>query len=349
MALHETIERIRSSPVPPNEETAKLQILAPILQDLGWNPFGPETLWEHSVGETKGGGRVDIALTAKGRIRALIEAKAPGADLSNHVKQVLGYAFEDGVDICVLSDGLQWWLYLPQGLGSPKERRFAVLRVDKDPLDQVCNDLTTFLGRDSLVSGQAQERAKQVREALREAAQLEKGMPEIWQGMLDEPDSELIELFGERVYEKLSLRPSREQIVAAMRNTRIPPKPTDHKPAPPPASKPSIASPAPPPTAVRLWDQLHPVKAHYQVMTTVVEELHLRHGDQFANAVEKLSSGEYRYASHDPAQVYPKRVKQTPSGLWVDINLSAQDVRKRALRLLKALGHDESDLVYLYE
>ena len=49
MALHETIERIRSSPVPPNEETAKLQI--------------------------------------------------------------------------VLSDGLQWWLYLPQGLGSPKERR----------------------------------------------------------------------------------------------------------------------------------------------------------------------------------------------------------------------------------
>ncbi|MDE0664546.1 MAG: hypothetical protein OXH67_03050 [Acidimicrobiaceae bacterium] len=349
MALHETIERIRSSPVPPNEETAKLQILAPILQDLGWNPFGPEILWEHSVGETKGGGRVDIALTAKGRIRALIEAKAPGADLSNHVKQVLGYAFEDGVDICVLSDGLQWWLYLPQGLGSPKERRFAVLHVDKDPLDQVCNDLTTFLGRDSLVSGQAQERAKQVREALREAAQLEKEMPEIWRGMLDEPDSELIELFGERVYEKLSLRPSREQVVAAMRNTRIPPKPTDHKPAPPPASKPPIASPAPRPIAVRLWDQLHPVKAHYQIMMTVVEELYLRHGDQLANAVEKLGSGKYRYASHDPAQVLPRRVKQTPSGLWVDINLSAQDVRKRTSRLLQALGHDESDLVYLYE
>ena len=57
----------------------------------------------------------------------------------------------------------------------------------------------------------------------------------------------------------------------------------------------------------------------------------------------------WEHASHDPAQVRPKRLKQTPSGLWVDIKLNAQDVRKRALRLLKALGHDESDLVYLYE
>lgn len=47
MSLRETLERIRSNPVPDNEETAKFQILAPILADLSWDPFGQEVRWEH--------------------------------------------------------------------------------------------------------------------------------------------------------------------------------------------------------------------------------------------------------------------------------------------------------------
>jgi len=84
------------------------------LRDLSWDPFGQEVLWEHPVGGKKSKGRADIALRADGRIWALIEAKAPPANLSDHVEQVLGYAFYEGVDICALSDGLQWWLYLPR-------------------------------------------------------------------------------------------------------------------------------------------------------------------------------------------------------------------------------------------
>lgn len=351
MSLREVIERIRSSPEPPNEETAKIQILLPILHELSWNPYGQEVLWEHPVGGKKGGGKADIALKADGHIRAIIEAKAPGANLDHHVEQVLGYAFFEGVDICALSDGLQWWLYLPREPYGHDQRRFAELRLGNqgDPIEQVCSDLTTFLGRESLLSGQAVTRAKRVLAARREAAQLGKEMPRIWQGMLDKPDSELIDLIGQRVYEKLSLRPSREQIVASMRNTRIPPRPADPTPDPPTAPKPPIASPTTRPTAVRLWGHLHPVKTHYEIMMTVVEELYQRHGHKFESATGQLGSGEYKYASRDSAHVYPKRVKQTSSGLYVDINLSAQDVRKRAVRLLEALGHDESDLVYLYE
>ena len=35
--------------------------------------------------------------------------------------------------------------------------------------------------------------------------------------MLDEPDEELVELIGSRVYEKLNLRPERAQVIAALR------------------------------------------------------------------------------------------------------------------------------------
>ncbi|MXZ98483.1 MAG: hypothetical protein F4076_02685 [Acidimicrobiaceae bacterium] len=187
MALREKLEQIRSNPRPTNEEAAKFQILAPILAELGWDPFGLEILWEHSVGATKGGGRVDIALKAEGSIRALIEAKAPGAQLSQHVDQVLMYAYREGVDICVLTDGLQWWLYLR------------------------------------------------------------------------------------------------------------------------------------------------------------------RHPHEFDRAAEPLRRGENQYVSRDPGRVRGTRLKQTPSGHYVDINLSAEDIKKRVVQLLAALGHRDSDLEYLYE
>ena len=40
--------------------------------------------------------------------------------------------------------------------------------------------------------------------------------------MLDEPDEELVELIGSRVYEKLNLRPEKSQVIAALRGNPVP-------------------------------------------------------------------------------------------------------------------------------
>ena len=358
MPLRETLERIRSSPAPDNEEAAKFRILAPIMADLAWDPFGQDVLWEHPVGGKKSRGRVDIALQAEGRIRALIEAKAPGANLAHHVEQVLGYAFHEGVDICVLSNGLQWWLYLPREPGAPEERCFSTLKLDEDPIDQISHDLDVFLGRESLLGGRAVERAGQVRRALREAAHLEQEMPEIWQRMLTEPDSELIELIGQRVYDRLSLRPGREQIVAAIRNKPIPPRtaepqesaPAEQRTAPetqPPRER-GLSKITPRPAAILLWGERHPVKTHIEILMTVVEELHRRHPHDFDRSVE-MPNIKNQYVSRDRNRVSDKNMRQTPSGHYVDLNVSAADVRRRAVRLLEALGHRGADLEYVYE
>ena len=74
MSLQETLEIIRCSPAPANEESAKFKIIAPILKSLGWDMFGPQVLLEYSVGDKKAGGRVDIALRGSESVVALIEA-----------------------------------------------------------------------------------------------------------------------------------------------------------------------------------------------------------------------------------------------------------------------------------
>ena len=82
---------------------------------------------------------------------------------------------------------------------------------------------------------------------------------------------------------------------------------------------------------------------------TVVEELYRRNSDDFDQSVEPLRSGKSQYVSRDSSRVRGTRIKQTPSGHYVDINLSAQSIRERVVRLLEALGHRESDIEYIYE
>ena len=361
MSLRETLERIRSNPVPDNEEMAKFQILAPVLGDLSWDPFGQEVRWEHPVGGKKSGGKADIALRAEGRTWALIEAKAPGANLNHHVEQVLGYAFYEGVDICALTDGLQWWLYLPREPGSHEERHFAVLHLggDGDPLEQTCSDLQTFLDRESLLSGEAVKRAKEVLKAKGEADRLAKGMPSIWRQMLDEPDHELIELIGQRVYDRLNLRPGREQIIAAMRSRPIPPRPTDPKPEPTALPRAAV-DPSPGdamrarkrtnrPSAIVLWGKQYPVRTHKDVLMTVVNELHKRHGVDFYQGVEPPKLGKSRWVASDHGPLVQRDIRRTESGCYVDVHLGAKEIKRRAIRLLEAFEYDEADLEYIYD
>ncbi|MCY4104972.1 MAG: hypothetical protein OXG55_17190 [bacterium] len=360
MSLQQRLETIRFASPPQNEESAKFQIIAPILQGLGWEPSGPEVLYEHPVGGKGSGGRADMALRSSGRVVALIEAKAPGSDLGSHVGQVLGYAFHEGVDICVLTTGLEWWLYLPRESGPPSERRFAVLNVTKDPVEQLLEDFNAFLSREMLVSGQAERRAKAVRKAGLEAAQLNKEIPSIWKGMLTEPDDELVELLGKRVYDELNLRPTPEQVRAALTGSPIP---SAAVPAEPPetlspptqqekGAKRKTPRPSVKPTAIELWGQRRPVKSHKGAFESFIDLLYERHRDDF-DLVLELRGRKFPYAARDPRQVKyggeGHYYEPAHSGYFFDNHLSAGDIDRRARRLLEHFGYSPDDLKVLYD
>ena len=358
MSLQERLETIRSAPAPQNEESAKFQILAPILQSLGWDPYGPEVLYELSVGGKGSGGRADIALKASGRVVALIEAKAPGADLGSHVGQVLGYAFHEGVNICVLTTGLEWWLYLPRESGPPSERRFAILKIREDPVEQLLEDFNAFLSKETLLNGQAERRAKAVRKAGLEAAQLNKEIPSIWNQMLKEPDEELVELLSKRVYDNVNLRPTKSQVVAALQGSPIPPatvsngpKSTATSPAPlarprpqqEPPTKRRKPRPTPRPVAMELWGERYEVKSHADAMRKFLDLLCERHRGDLDRVLE-LKGRKYPYAARDPREVkYGEDghyYEPLSSGLFFDMWLSADGVKRRAGQFLKHFGHD---------
>ena len=348
MSLQETLRKIRSAPIPNNEETAKFQILAPVLNGLGWDPFGQEVLYEHAVGG-KSGGRVDIALDGPDHIVALIEAKAPGQDLAKHVDQVIGYAFHQGVDICVLTSGLEWWLYLPMEKGPPDKRLFATLQIRKDRTEQLADDLTTFLGRQNLLNGQARRKAKQVLKARHLADHMNTELPKVWKSMLAGPDDDLVELVRQRAYEQLDLRPDQQQVAAVLAGSPVPtvilsePSKPKEKPDPPkPTPKPV---PQGKPTQIRLLGEHRKVSSWRQVLITVATELQLKHPDSFKRILD-LRGRKRRYASLDPDELRsPAQIGS--SAVFLETHWSAKDIRKRADELLELFGHPPTALMIL--
>ncbi|MCY4371052.1 MAG: hypothetical protein OXF41_16895 [bacterium] len=350
MSLHETLHKIRSAPTPSNEETAKFQILAPVLNSLGWDPFGQEVLYEHAVGG-KGGGRVDIALDGPDHIVGLIEAKAPGQDLSKHVDQVIGYAFHQGVDICVLTTGLEWWLYLPMEKGPPEKRLFLVLQIGEDRVEQLADDFGAFLGRNNLLSGQARRKARQVLKARHLADRMNTELPKIWKAMLTEPDDDLVELVRQRAYEKFNLRPARQQAAAVLRGSPVPPVvlPTSGAPRPKPDPRKPLLVPHPQgkPKGIRLWGEDHEVNSWRQVLITVATELHLQHPDSFRRVLD-LRGRKRRYASLNPDELRSPALIGS-SGTYLETHWSAKDILKRVAELLELFDHSHSDLEILYD
>ena len=351
MSLQETLASIRSSPTRANEESAKFKIIAPILRSLGWDMFGPQVLLEYSVGDKKAGGRVDIALKGSRGVVALIEAKTPGADLSGHVSQVLGYAFHEGVDICALTTGLEWWLYLPREKGQPEERKFAVLNIIDDPVDGLAQDFEAFLSNHALEASDAGvsdavSQAERVLKAQRERTLLSEKIPSIWQRMIEEADEELLDVISRRVYSEVNLRPDKEQVVAVLKGQ---PVTTTHVPkkSPKKATPPVSSGPAGRPTAMVLFGNRYPIKTHADGLVTLAEVLYERDQQAFSRLLE-LHGRKRKFVSRDPKQAYRPRQVGT-SGYYLDINLSAETVWKRASLFLHHLGHEDSDLEFRFD
>ena len=350
MTLRETLGRIAKFGTPPNEEAAKFQIIVPVLSDLGWDVYNSqgtsEVRFEHSAGGSRGGGRVDIALIGRqDQCACFVEAKSPGVNLDDHVPQLLGYAFHDGVTVCVLTDGLEWRLYLPREAGKPEARQFARLRLQEDPIEQSADDLEAFLSRDAVRSGKAERDAAKVLKRLQEESDIARRLPEIWRKMLTKPDVDLVELVRTKVYAELRLSPSVDQVavVLSIEESRRTSSAETSQPGPggvrssKQRAKPRKIRSA---TVLGVHKEL---RTWYGLVVFVAEQMQIRHSQDFLDKASQLKGRKHSYVSRN-AQEMRVPVEIGMSGVFIETHLSAKNCIQRSHQILELFGYLASDL-----
>ena len=345
-ALKEELERARTQE-PPSEASTKLAIVNPILNQLGWDTR--DTLKfrvEEPVGSRNKKKFIDIALCSpSGNKLVLIEVKATTEKLEDHVEQLMSYAFFEGAKFSVLTNGFNWWLYLPKEDGEPENRCFAKLNLKQDSLDQLVEDFDTFLRYENLTSipSQAEERAKHALEAKLNSESLNNELPRIWRKLLQNPTQEIIDIIEDYVYTEIRLRPSGDQISQFLVcQTSVQPNLTQNKPYSPVRKKTQRNTPFDKPVAFSLFGKKHPARSWRDVWLGVVEELYILHSEKFNQVVGSIrGKRSYIEISYDSLRS-PRRIKN--SIFWAEAHGNSDSMKSRSHNLLEFFGYQKTDL-----
>lgn len=337
MALRETLDHISSMTTPTDEKTTIDDFILPILEDLGWDVNSEEVKREYTVSGMKERGRVDIALMQGDRCICVVEAKKLGKNLDGYVDQVFRYAYYEGVTFCVLSDGLEWRLYLPNVKVRLEERQFAILQLKDNPTEQSENDLKRFLSRKAVLSGSAES------DALNQL-QIDRELLDIWRKMLVEPDRELVTWVERRISDKHGLSLSADQVAKIIVATTAPSQPVYRsKPIDPGVSKEDVKRPA----GYTLFGVPKPWLYGINMWVDVVEHVYSRHERDFLEVAEKLRLSPHSrriLISETPLNEDRDWTRTGIPKIFVYSNLKVDVFIELAHELLKIFGHPASDL-----
>jgi len=114
--------------------------------------------------------------------------------------------------LAVLTNGLNWWFYLPLKEGDAEARRFCELGIDKQDVSEVCDRLMEFLFRENVYSGTAVDNAHVCLKRLHEAREVDKALPRVWEELLDGPDDQVVALINNKMKDSFGVEATPERI-----------------------------------------------------------------------------------------------------------------------------------------
>lgn len=202
----------------PNEQAISQGIVLRLLGAMGWNVYNPQAVIPEYTVQGK---RVDFALCARSnRPDIFVEVKQRLGNMPEADEQLLGYAFRQGVQFAVLTDGREWHFYLPAEQGSFDDRKVYKLDLMERDVGESSKPLQRYLSFDLVSSGEALDNAKADHRDVSIIRQAKETIPEAWAKLVEDNDDSLLELVSEKVADICGSKPASEQVVTYLKSLR---------------------------------------------------------------------------------------------------------------------------------
>lgn len=335
-----------------SEAAISTGIVLRVLRALNWQDHDTEVVWPEY---TTMNGRVDFALCdPPSKPKVFVEVKRHGmAQGKDAVRQALHYAFDEGVNFVVLTDGQTWSFYLPTERGSYEDRRVLKLDLCESPLHTSSDALARFLEYGRVASGEALESARKEHRDRTSRDTVLRTLPEAWSELVRKGDESLVRLLADAVESRARVRPGDADVLdflGSLKMSRgphvpsLPSKPTESQephhravivgPPNSKASNRSKTSQEPYQRAVIVGGKRHDFKSPVTTMVAVLTEL--QEADRRFLEQLAIHPGIKRQTrmvvAMDAADIYPKsphlrhKVAQLPDGWLVCTNFHAEEV-----------------------
>ncbi len=369
MSLGEQLARTkRRADAPLKKSQVQVQLVLPVLAELGWNSSDSTQLdVERRIDLAGTSGIVDIVLRGKrGEIIAHINLANRGDDLVHLVEHTLRLASTGTVRFAVATDGVIWILYLRDT--ETEQAPVLVARVDLSSIsiDRATEVLASILGRRTMIEGHAAVNALKLVES-RRSQQLRQDVPRVLADLITEADELLVQLVHDRIQEESNWSPSLADVAEVMKRWRRDdeggraepsqlPTSTEHTVL---ASDPSQQSRArrrytstwegalPPVVSFSLLGYEQAVHSYAELMAEVAGVVYLQHRADFDHVQELRGSVRTYYSYSNAGMVNPKRIPG--SRYYVETNFSSRAIIEQCHKLLTLFGHSEDDLEVFFD
>lgn len=200
-----------------NEDQAKMAIILPILRRIGWDTENIDEVYPEFSVENR---RVDYALRIKNKSVVFLEAKRPTEDLDsgNHQEQLLDYSFRQGIELALLTNGITWFLYLPNAGGDWKARKFYTIDLKEQETISVASKFIELLSKKNVESGKAIQTAKAIHKDKLKDGAIQESLPIAWNRIIEEPDSLLVDILSESTEKICGYKPDSSLVIKFLKS-----------------------------------------------------------------------------------------------------------------------------------
>lgn len=336
-----------------SEQLTKQSVILPLLLDLGWDIWDPgEAVPEFDCGQ----GRVDFALLISGKPRVLVEAKRFSEELDGHEEQLCNYAFKKGVEQAVLTNGLSWWFYLPLERGDWTDRKVLSINFEEQDENLVVERLEELLGKSNVGSGKSVKTSKGYLRDKQKESEIANALPDVWNQIITEPDSLLVDLLSETVEKKCGYKPETKLVREFLK--KIPnihagtPDRPQTKPRPR-ITKPRRTYPAPVEKKKKgkeIWRKItflgrsYSIKYQKEAIVIVAKTIYERQPSKFAQIAYDLGTDLRPWFTNNPRKIRDDWYAIIPgTNIFVLVHMSAEAKRKLIGDLLETFGYKRTD------
>ena len=338
-----------------DEAAIKATAIEPILRELGWDVTDPdEVRREYSVGSRS----VDYALFCDDTLRVFIEAKRGGESLERHQEQLVRYAFDEGVEIAILTNGATWWFFLPIRAVSWERRKVATLELNQQDSTEIAQRFIDLLSKENVCSGRAIQNA--------EKHQILEALPEVWNRLVSEPDSSIVNLLAEQTHRLCVREPDRDEVEQFLSGHLEQIQITSPAVTPPTDSTPEQGRDANPvtltesepsdttdpdltftkPKSFRFCDRTSPVESWHGMMVRLCEVIREDQGSRFDEKVLEIRGprGMIYFSRNASDLCNPKQIGET--NIYVRTHGGGNVIVDRAEKLITHFGYSRNDFGY---
>ena len=346
-SIYQALQDISRNPLLEelNETSMKQGVVLRVLDAAGWSAFDLSEVYpEFRVGSTK----VDFALKtaqsprmrATAKPKALVEVKSLEDSLESerHHRRLLNNCAKAEVELGVLTNGLDWMLFLWSPDRSTQESCFCQVDIRKDP-DYAAEELNKYLAKDKVSNGQAVRSAER---SLRERNQdeiIRTAIVEGWQQVVAGLDEGLVELVATAAEVKTGIRPENRIVRRTLVEQRSELLASAANASPSSGSSGGRSRPA----AFNFDSERIDVRSWPELLINVCEMMHERRPDAFEMILE-IRGRSIPYFSRNPDEVHlPRQIGNT--GIYASCQGAGDLIERRTRRVVSLFGYPSDSLI----